>query len=468
MHNLKFINRESELAWLESCWRAPRAQLLVVYGRRRVGKTSLIERFARDRPHIYYLCSKGVETEQLELLSERVAKVFNDPSLTSNPFRSWDGFFSYIAERSKQKRFILAIDEFPFLVRANPAITSIFLKYWDEMLSKTKIVLILCSSSIAMMESELLAYKSPLYGRRTGQWKVLPLKFKDVLRFFPKPDVGAAVPFFSVTGGVPSYLIELDLRRPIAENIRSRIARKGKILYEEGEFMIKEELAEPQTYFSILKAVAEGRGKQAEIANAIGMSATAITRYLTTLIRLGFLERRTPVTEKARTKRAAYAIADPFLQFWFRFIYHNKAAIEEQDHAALERALAGFNRHVGAMFERVCAEALHTVKPFDIQKLGPWWGAYRQAGERKAVEIDIVGLNEQTKEILFAECKWREGVNAQRILSELKERSRHVDWNTGKRKEHYAIFAKSFKKRIKEPGLLLFDLKALEKALGKR
>ncbi len=459
MHNL--INRKEELSWLESSWRSAQAQLLVVYGRRRIGKTYLLEHFARMRPHVYYLCSKGVEAEQLWLLSERLAAFFKDNTLLSNPLRSWDAVFKYVADKARLRRFVFVIDEFPFLVSSSHAITSLFQKYWDELLSKTKIMLILCGSSIAMMESEVLAYKSPLYGRRTGQWKMLPMRFVDVMKFFPRGNLKSVIEFYAVAGGVPFYLSKLDRAKSIIENIRTSIARKGQFLYEEGEFLLKEELAEPQTYISILRAVAEGCTRQAEIANAIGMPATGITRYLVTLIRLGFLDRKTPVTEKPRTKRALYFIRDQFLCFWFRFIYPNKTLIEEQDYAGFEQRLANFNQHVSQAFEGVCTEALRTLRPLD--GIGSWWGSYREDDERKTVEIDIISLNEKTKEIIFAECKWKEKADAKKILDELKEKAQYVVWNNENRKETFFIFAKSFKEKFREKNVQLFDINALKK-----
>lgn len=468
----EFVNRERELEFLEEAYKEQSPQLIIVYGRRRVGKSHLLGRFKEDKAGVYYLCSKGNEREQINFISKAFGEFLDDTALLLNPFSDWHSLFVYIHEKAKDKKMVWIVDEFPFLVNANPAISSIFQKYWDEYLSKTRLMLVLCGSSIGMMESETLAYGAPLYGRRTGQWKVLPLKFRDVLKFFPpNPALEETIKTYSITGGIPFYLSELDLEKTAMENITERIAKKGRVLYEEGEFLIKEELREPMTYFSILNAMAAGRTKQTDIANAISMPSTAISRYLDTLIRLGFIEREVPVTEKnLKSKKAIYGIGDNFLQFWFRFIYPSRGHVEEGDRKAVERALGDFNLHVSRVFEKkIAREALEECRKkktvFEFQKMGRWWGHRRDEsdGKRKTEEIDIIALNEDTNEILFGECKWQDAVDATKILAELKEKAKQVEWNFGNRKEHYAIFAKSFRERIREPALALFDLEDLKR-----
>lgn len=472
MEKERFVDRERELEFLEEAYREARAQLIIIYGRRRVGKSYLLTHFKAGKPSVYYLCSKGNEAEQINFISRTFGEFFDDKALLLNPFDDWHSLFTYVYEKTKNKRIVWIIDEFPFLVNANPAITSIFQKYWDEYFSKTKIMFVLCGSSIGMMESETLAYRSPLYGRRTGQWKIEPLKFKDEMKFFPRKDLEKIVEFCSITGGIPFYLVELDLRKTALENIEERIAKKGKVLYEEGEFLIKEELKEPTTYFSILNAIAAGKTRQTEVANAIGIPSTTISRYLSTLIKLGFIERLTPVTEKPRSKKALYRLSDNFLDFWFKFIYPSKGYIEADAREPIKRTLSKFNLHVSKIFERVAAEALGELREkklvFDFQKIGKWWGGYRdKSGARKVAEIDIIALKEQTKEILFVECKWRGGVDAKKVLEELREKSKFVDWNKNKRKEYYAIFAKSFERKIGGEDVFYYDVKDIEKVFEK-
>ncbi len=472
LHNPTFINRKEELDFLQNAYNSNKSQLIVLYGRRRVGKTCLLQHFMKGKKHTYFFCTKGNETGQIKLLSGMIGETFKDTALALSPFSDWRALFMYLYEKAQKERFLLVIDEFPFLISANPAVTSIFQKYWDESLSKTKIMLVLCGSSIAMMENEVLAYKSPLYGRRTGQWKVKPFNFGNTLDFFPKgTKTEEIVRIFSITGGVPFYLAELDLERTALENILERIARKGKLLYEEGEILLKEELRDPSTYFSILEAISSGNTKQAQIANRIGMPSTALPRYLSTLERLEYVEKIIPVTEFKRSKKTIYRIRDNFINFWFRFIYPNRSYIEEGNFGKIREILdKHFEKHVSFVFEGVCMDFLKEQKrknllPFPFTKLGTWYGYSRDetTKERKVDEIDIVGLLENAGEIIFIECKW-ENLNekaAERVLLALKEKSRHVDWKKDKRREYFGIFGRKIegKNAIRRKGFLVWDMR---------
>ncbi|MEW6528609.1 MAG: ATP-binding protein [Candidatus Micrarchaeota archaeon] len=469
LHNL--IDRESEWRFLEDTFKGKKGRFIVIYGRRRVGKSYLTSQFIDEKKGIYYLCSKGNEKEQLELLSNKFAGYFNDLSLTSRPFSKWHDFFTYITEKAKEKTIVLEFDEFPFLIAANPAITSIFQKYWDESLSKLDVYLILCGSSVSMMETEVLGYRSPLYGRRTGQWKLQPLRFKNVLDFFGENALlERIIEIYAITGGVPYYLVSLDLKKPAIENTMAFIAKKGSPLLEEGEALIREEFPEAMTYFSIMHGIAKGKTKQSDIANHVGIPATALTRYLKNLQRLGFIVRVNPVTEKERSKKSLYFISDNFMDFWFKFIYPNKSYIEEEDYGAVEKILRSeFDSYMGFVFEQICIQVLEELRKkgkINFDKIGSWWGAHRREGERKTDEIDIISLNEKTDSILFGECKWKNNVSPDAVLDDLKEKATSVEWRNSRREEYFAIFAKSFKnKHIRQENVFLFDLNDLEKIL---
>ncbi len=453
---MRLVDRQEEMEFLTSTATLPQAQFIVLYGRRRVGKTYLLQYFCQDKPHLYYLCSKGNEHEQIKQLSVQMGEFFRDDALAINPFTSWEQLFPYLAKRAEKERIYIIIDEFPFLISSNPAIPSIFQKYWDLYLSKTKTYLVLCGSSIGMMEREVLAYQSPLYGRRTGQWKVTPLSFKNSRDFFPASTMlREQIEFYALTGGIIYYLNEFDLALSVQKNILANIARKGKILYEEGEVLVREELSDPKTYFSILDALAQGKTKQSDIADAIGMASTSLTRYLLTLQRLGFIEKANPITEKPRAKKTLYKISDHFLQFWFKFIYKYKGLIEEGNYRAFTEYLErDFNSQVSFVFEKICQEAVREANMIDSHKIGSWWS--------KDQEIDIVAFNNISKEMLFGECKWKDQVDARKLYQELRQKSLAVDWNNDSRKEKYVLFARSFREKWKEENLFLFDLKDLE------
>lgn len=471
LHNVELIDREEETAFLEEAYAESSSQLIILYGRRRVGKTYLLQHFMKSKNHAYYLCTKGNEAEQIRLLSRMVGECFGDTALILSPFSDWRALFIYLHEKAQKEKFLLVIDEFPYLINANSAITSIFQKYWDEYLSKTKMMLVLCGSSIAMMESEVLAHKSPLYGRRTGQWKVKPMDFENSLKFFPKGhSIGEAVRIYAITGGVPFYLAELDLEKSAIENILERIARKGKMLYEEGELLLKEELRDASTYFSILEAMSQGNTKQVDIANHIGVPSTALPRYLSTLGRLEYVEKIAPVTEPKKSKKTIYKIKDNFVGFWFKFIYPNRSYIEENNYKKIGEILdTYFEKHVSFAFEGIWKDFLkrqnaNALLPQYFTKIGTWYGYYRDrsTSERKPVEIDIVALDEKNTGILFAECKWQDlsRKDAEKLINALKQKAGYVDWNLGKRKEYFAIFARKIggKEALRKSGFLAWDL----------
>ncbi|HJH30529.1 MAG TPA: ATP-binding protein [Methanosarcinaceae archaeon] len=471
VHNVNFVGRKEELAFLEDAYDKDKSQMIVICGRRRVGKTCLLQKFIKDKKHTYFLCTKGNEIEQIRLLSGFIAENMDDEAVAQSPFSDWRTLFMYLQSKIGDERFVLVIDEFPYLINANSAVTSIFQKYWDEYLSGTNIMLVLCGSSISMMEREVLAYKSPLYGRRTGQWKVEPMSFEESLDIFPKKtDIGEAVRIYSITGGIPFYLTELDLDKTAIDNILENVARKGRMLYEEGEFLIREELREPLTYFSILSALSAGNTKQTQIADSIGMASTALPRYLSTLERLGFIEKNTPVTDYSRSKKTVYRIKDHFVNFWFSFIYPYKSYIEESNYLRYKEVLdRAFNKHVSFVFEDISQDLIRKKAsannlPFGFTKIGMWYGHYRDSatGMRKEVEIDIVALDEDTNTIAFVECKWKDlsKKDALDVLEKLMDKSASVQWNNDKRTEYFGLVAKRIdgKELLRKKGFVIFDL----------
>jgi len=471
VHNVNFVGREEELIFLENAYKKDKSQMIVIYGRRRVGKTCLLHKFIKDKKHTYFLCTKGNEIEQIRLLSGFIAESMGDAVVAQSPFSDWRTLFMYLQSRIGGERFVLVIDEFPYLINANSAVTSIFQKYWDEYLTGTNIMLVLCGSSISMMEREVLAYNSPLYGRRTGQWKVEPMTFEESLDFFPpETDIEEAVKIYSITGGIPFYLTELDPGKPAIDNILENVARKGRMLYEEGEFLIREELREPLTYFSILSALSAGNTKQTQIADNIGMATTALPRYLSTLERLGFIEKNTPVTDYSRSKKTVYRIKDHFVNFWFSFIYPYKSYIEEGNYSRYKEVLnRDFNKHVSFVFEDISRDLIRKLGsannlPFGFTKIGMWYGHYRDlaTGMRKELEIDIVALDDDAGTIALIECKWKDlsKKDALDVLEQLMDKSASVQWNNDNRTEYFGLVAKRIegKESLREKGFVVFDL----------
>ncbi|MCK5333794.1 MAG: ATP-binding protein [Candidatus Aenigmarchaeota archaeon] len=457
----QFIDRNEELNFLSERFGSDSAEFIILYGRRRVGKTEIIKQFIKNKKSIYFLADRRPEAENIRELQKNMAEFLEDSLFEKVQFEDYVELFKEFTRKIGNQRMIFVIDEFSYLMEGNKAIDSIFQKIWDEYLSKTHVFLILCGSSISMMES-LMEYKNPLYGRRTGQWKVELLTFRDARKFFPKYDIENQINAFSILDGIPQYLQQFNDKKKIIENLKEKVFNKGSFLYIEPEFLLREELREPRNYFSILKSISFGNTTFGKIANHTQLDKTLVSKYLNTLITLHLIEKIYPITlrkEKARDTR--YKINDNFFDFWLKFIYAHKEDIEENKANAIEKIVdAEFSTYVGRKFESICAQFLtglygRNILPFKIEKTGNWW--------HKDNEIDIVALNGLTKEILLCECKWQDKVNAKKILAELKEKSQYVDWNNEKRKEHYVIFAKSFKEKIKEPNLMLFDLKCMKR-----
>lgn len=418
----KFIDREEELKTLETRYASGSPELLVVYGRRRVGKTELLRRFASGKPHIYFLADKRTMRDQALELSRKVGEHFQDETLTLRGFEDLNEILAYIA-RKVRGRIVLIVDELPYLVKSDRAVPSILQKAWDEQLSPTKIMAVLCGSSVAMMEREILGYKSPLYGRRTGQLLVEPLPYPEAREFLPRYNAEDAFRAYAILGGIPLYLNQFKDDRLLLENIKDSILRKDAFLYAEPEFLLREELREPQTYFSLLKYLSFGKSRVKELAEAMGMGRNEISRYLATLETLRLVEKVLPVTEKHphKSRKGLYTISDPFLGFWFRFVYPNRGELEtgEQDYV-LGKIKPLLDQYVGGVFEATCRkEALRLSRKglihFRPVRVGRMWDG--------DVEIDLVALGEGGR-VMAVEVKWsdldeREG---RRVVAELRRK----------------------------------------------
>ena len=455
---MELINRTEELAGLEEAWKKKGAQLVVITGKRRVGKSSLIKAFAQTKRHIYFLADKTTESENLKLLGSAVGKVFKEPLLEKNGFKDWYDLFEYLKDHAKQK-LVFAIDEYPYLAEGNKAISSVFQKGWDETLCKLPIFFILCGSSIAMMESETLAYKAPLYGRRTAQILVKPFSVLEAWNFYPDKNFETFLRIYAITGGNPAYLLKLKGFRSLQEALKRTVFRPIELLFEEVEFILKEELRKPRQYMSILKAMAFGCRKFGEIVNETGIEKSSLHKYLFSLERLHLIEKEVPVTEKnpEKSRKGLYQIQDQFVKFWFNYVYPYKGEIELGNTvSAFAQWEKSFNQVVAQNYEWAIREiATRNQKSlFPFARVGRWW----EANE----EIDLVAVNENTNKILFGEAKWSNKQVGTNIYEDLKRKSQKVVWGKKGRRETFALFSKSgftkdMKKLAAKEAVLLFQ-----------
>lgn len=432
-----FINRENELNFLESKWREDSPQLIIIYGKRRIGKTELCIQFARNKPHIYYLCERLPVKAQLKKLTLETGSYFNDEFIPKEGFDDFETLFKYITK--KNEKILLIIDEFSYLAEIDPSIPATFQKCWDLYLKDSKVFLILCGSSISMMEQSALTYKAPLYGRRTGQLLVRPFRFKELYQMFKDKSFEDILQIYSTVGGTPMYLNRF-LNKSYKEVLKNDIFLKGQPLYEEVEFLLREELKEPRNYFSILQALSLGKHKLSEIINETGFDKGTVSRYIAILMDLHIVKKEIPVTEKVpeKSRKGIYTIDDNFVNFWFRFVFRNRSFLEEYRISEVySKVKQSLNELLSKNYEKVACEILLGAvgTKLNFEKCGRWWDKDR--------EIDVIALNEQTKEILFGEVKWSNKKVGTNVYSKLKEKAGFVDWNPGNRKEYFALFSKS-------------------------
>ena len=462
----RFLDRQKELEFLERKFREKGFQLLVIYGRRRTGKTELIKQFSQHKNYIYYLADKRGTLLNARLFAKEAASFFNDVGPSVEDF---DDVFNYIIKRVGNKRTIIIIDEFSYLVEKGNAIPSVFQKIADNILKKSNIMLILCGSSIGMMERGILSYKSPLYGRRTGDWKLNPLKYKDALDFFPKYGFEDKVKSVLVLGGIPAYLEVFDDSAPLYNNIKNKLLTKGEILYNEVKRVLQEELRDPSTYLRILDSISKGATKIVDIANKSLLDAKDVPKYLNVLQKLEYVRKIHPITEKKpKSKKTIYKLSDNFFRFWFNFVstYKNDLELGKTD-IVIGKIKKDLDSFLGRSFEDFCEEILLELSlPIRVEKIGTWWGHYRKNGIRKELDVDIVCLDEKKREALFMECKWSnlKENEAKYILKELKNKSGFVNW---KGRIHLGLIGKKIigKDKLRKEGFVVFDLWDLKKLL---
>lgn len=456
----KFWDRKPELDALEKEYCERAFSFFVIYGRRRVGKTALLNEFSRRKPTIYFLADKRGTLSNLLRFRKRVAEFFKEPEIATEDFGE---IFKYISGRWRgREKLIIIIDEFSFLVEKDDAIPSVFQSIVDEELSKrSNVFLVMCGSSVGMMERGVLSHRSPLYGRRTGQWKVTSLKIEDVSQFFPGLGIEDVMRVYSVIGGVPFYLNLFDPKKSIFENIETNFLSKDGLLYPEGDFLLREELRDPATFSTILLSMAGGATRVSEIASKSRMDAKDLPYYLRVLEELEIVERETPILEKPRTRKSLYRIKDNFFNFWFKFVYPFRDEIEigKQKHV-LKKIKGEFEAFVSERFEDVCRGFL--AKKLDFPRRGKQWGKIpgRPRGKNE-YEIDLVAVDGSARIALF-EFKWKDLPvdESLKIIDELREKSKFLDRRGKYGEEYFGIFARRIegKEKLRGEGYLVFDL----------
>jgi len=436
-----FHCRKTELYELNKRYEKGNFECVVIYGRRRVGKTALINEFCKDKHVIFFSALNASSEENLLALSKAIYEKKYSGSETP-VFQSYDAALSEITRLSEQERLVFVIDEYPYLAKAEESISSRLQHIIDHVWQKGKLFLILCGSSMSFMEYQVLGYESPLYGRRTAQFKIQALTYKEITAFHPNLDKEQQALLYGITGGIPHYINKLEIENDIDTALMENLFNSAGYLFEEPENLLKQELREPAMYNSIISAVASGASKLNEIATKVRVETGVCTKYIKVLQELGILKKETPVTEK-QGKKTIYLICDNFFRFWYRFVPQNASAIQS---GRIDRIYdiamkQYFSNYMGLVFEQMCREYLLRYDenvPMLLSEVGQWWGT--DPRKKKEVQIDIVGTPVEGKEYLIGSCKYKNEPVGVEELELLREYAAVFGYGT---KYHYYIFSKS-------------------------
>jgi AAA+ ATPase superfamily predicted ATPase len=419
---MAFVNRDPEIQFLLDRMASRKAEFIVVYGRRRIGKTELLKEAFKKKKSIYFVADLGADQDQRRRLSETIQLSFPSPLLQTEPPPEWDPLLRYLVDLGSKQRIVLILDEFPYLCSSQPALPSILQRIWDEMGKDSKLYIILCGSLVSFMEREILGHKSPLYGRRTGQLLLQPLSLLTLKEFFPRYSPEERISTYAILGGVPAYLIQFLDKFLMSQNIEKAILHPTAFLYDEVRFILMEELRDPKHYLSLLQSIAFGNTRLNDIVQRTGIERGPASKYLSVLQELKLIERETPVTEKhpEKSRKGIYRLSDHFFRFWFRFVLpYRSRLVEGGGQRILEQEiLPNLDLFIGQVFDKICAEVLgHLISEgkikWDCDRVGRWW-----AGNE---EIDLVGMGGELP-LFAAECKWSRKPIGMDVLMELRRK----------------------------------------------
>lgn len=467
-----FIGREYEIETLNKLYSKEEFEFVVMYGRRRVGKTTLLSEFCNNKPAIFFVAEEYNSNLSLKNFSKQILEYFKMTDYIST-FESWEKAFMFLAKQSENKQLVLVMDEFPYLVQSNNTLPSLLQNLIDHHLKATKLFIVICGSSMSFMEKEVLSYKSPLFGRRTAQMLIEPFDFYNSSKFFPKYSFVERVEAYGVIGGIPQYLEKFNEKYTIEENVKQEILDKSSYLYEEPKNLLKQELREPAVYNSIIEAIATGYTKINEISTKIGEPKDKCAKYLASLNDLHIIIKEIPIMEKENSRKTIYKVNDNLFRFYYNFIFSNKSLIEQHMGSFLyeKKIKPQFAKYLGEIFEKVCIDFLNHQNingnlPFIFTKIGRWWG--NNSKTKTQEEIDIVAIDDSM--ILFGECKWRNEKIDMDVVNLLMEKGEISTFGKFEKK-YYSFFSKSgFTKSVLEysnakDNILLFGPQEINKGL---
>lgn len=466
---MEFYGRQNELQQLNEAYFSDQFSFYVMYGRRRIGKTTLLRKFIEGKKALYFSAQEANEALNLKKFSQELYTLHRLP-FGLPPFSNWDEAFSYVGDYVKEHRLILIIDEFPYIASSDKSVLSVLQHCIDFKWKDSKMFLVLCGSSMSFMQHEVLGYKSPLFGRRTAQLHLKPFSFYESCEMLFSFSQEEKIQYYAILGGIPQYLEKVDHNKTLKENIILLFLGTNSYLYDEPQMLMKQELREPAVYNSIVTAIANGKTKLNEIADFTKENTSKVSKYIANLIEMGIVKKAIPFKELQEiSKKGVYRLEDAMFQFWFRFVFENRDLIEMKQSEVLydsyiEQHLSEF---VSFPFEKICMEFLITKSirkelPFQILRYGNWWGNDRK--EKKQIELDIVC--EGTKSLLLGECKWQNEKAGMDVLEKVKSRFYLFP---GYEEYYVALFSKTgfteevYHKTKGDPTILLYDMTDLFK-----
>ncbi|MDR1322589.1 MAG: ATP-binding protein [Gracilibacteraceae bacterium] len=438
-----FVGRSEELKSLTEYYGSGKYECAVIYGRRRVGKTELITEFVRNKKHIYFTAVEGTYRKNLEILSKAVFSGLNGGVRTVSPvFSDFSDCLDYIHSRSREK-LVVVFDEYPYFAQSEQSVSSVLQQYIDHKFQRTDIMFILCGSSMSFMERQVMGNKSPLYGRRTCQYKLLPFDFKSSAEFHSGFDKREQAVVYGITGGIPKYLLQIDDKKSLKENITKNFFSPDSLLFEEPSNLLKQELREPAVYNAIITAIAAGSSKLNEIATKSHMTTSACSNYLTSLISLNIVRKELPILAKANARNTIYRLNDGMFRFWYKFVYDNISAISmHHGEAVYDEIAPQISDFMGEVFEDICKQWLWRENfagrlPFRFKDCGRWWGT--NPHRRAEQEIDLLAYAGDKGGAIFCECKWTNEKIPEGLIDELINKSDMFSYE----KKYYYLFSKS-------------------------
>ena len=418
-----FIGRQKELETLSKQYAKNEFTFIPIYGRRRVGKTQLIEEFIRDKRAIFFTAvNKGTYKSNMELLSKAIFEGIEGFPIFSNFYDALSGVY----ELAQKEKLIFVIDEFPYLAKSEESILSILQQFIDLKFLKTNMMLILSGSSLSFMENQVLDYQSPLYGRRSGQIKLLPVDFQTARQFAPKLSKLDQAVMFGVTGAIPKYLSLFDDDLSLDQNLMGLYFDRNAYLFEETDNLLKQEFKEPSLYQSIITAIASGGSQMKDIKGKTGEESSTVATYMKSLLGTGIVKKEAPIMDRPGSRKTVYRLDDGMFRFWYRFVYPNVSLVSlDKGELVYKRIKPQIPDFMGEAFETLCIQYMwniHDDLPFEFQNIGRWWG--NNPDLKSQVEIDFIAHSEDMEYAIFGECKWRNEMLDKSTIDKLLEKSK--------------------------------------------